>query len=164
MPDRSPSGMYPTWMEERPTEGSGALPYRPPSELPLPAWFDAAKWPHFARPELVNAVYRCQHCGKCLTTDPCTSMLGGDGSEAYTPRARISVIRALLEERMRPEELSGKIIDAVNLCSYCNNCAEACMVNVAWVEGLAPEPNIPCADLFDALRQTLIDHQVKGVR
>ncbi len=156
--------LYPGFMAERPTDDARPLPYRPPSQRPLPAWFDAAAWPHLADPALLGAVYACQRCGTCLTTADCTAMLGGDGAEAYTPRGRIGVIRALLEGRLAPAGLPERVIEAVNLCSYCNNCAHVCMVNTAWVEGLAGEPNIPSADLFHALRLSLLDRGVRGVR
>ncbi len=158
-----PCTLYPASMQNRPTAGASPLPYRPPSALPTPAWFDPAEWLRFDS-ALINAVYRCQRCGTCLTTDPCQSMLGGDGSEAYTPRARIGIIRALLEGRIAAENLPARVIDAVNICTYCNNCAMTCMVNVAWVEDLADEPNIPSAELFDALRLSLLDRGIKGVR
>lgn len=156
--------LYPPFMLQDPTAGADPVPYRPPSALPLPAWFDPAAWPHFADRNLVNAIYRCQRCGTCVTTDPCTSMMYGDGSEVYTPRGRISLIRALLEGRIGADELSAAAIDAVNVCIYCDNCSRVCMVNQAWVNGLAEEPNIPNATLYDAYRKTLADLGVPGVK
>ncbi len=156
--------LYPEFMLDKPTPNAEPVPYTKPSELPLPAWFDAERWPHFAHNNLVNAVYRCQRCGTCLTADPCTRMMYGDGSESFTPRGTIGMIRALLEGQVQAHELGQPAIDAVNFCNHCNNCAKVCMVNQAWVNGLAEEPNIPNADLFDAYRKTLIDLGVSGIK
>ncbi|MCL5264362.1 MAG: 4Fe-4S dicluster domain-containing protein [Chloroflexi bacterium] len=149
------AGLFVDWMLSFPPDEVSPLPYVPPSRLPLPHWFDPAKWPHLAAPELINAVYRCQRCGMCRETKSCAVLRKNLPLEIYTPRAIIATARALLEERMSTQALPAWFTKALQDCNCCGRCGDACIVNVAYREGASPEPNIDHARLFKAIKETI---------
>lgn len=145
--------LYPEWMANS-TDDVAPLPYTQPSHLPLPHWFDPLRWPALAAPELINAVYRCQRCGMCRETKACAVIRKNPALEVYTPRAMIAVIRGLLEERLSATELPDWFTKALQDCNCCGRCSDVCVANVAFREGVSPEPNIDHKRLFTAVKQT----------
>jgi Fe-S oxidoreductase len=77
--------------------------------------------------------------------------------ELYTPRGLISVIRALLEERIDTSELPPQAVEAASFCTACGRCSLPCIVNKAYHEGLSPRPNIDHQQLFEAYKLTLAE-------
>ncbi|MCL4465869.1 MAG: hypothetical protein M1389_07575 [Chloroflexi bacterium] len=150
------SGLYTDWMLACPPDEISPLPHVPPSQLPLPHWFDQSKWPHLAAPELINAIYRCQRCGMCRQTSACAVIRKNPPLEVYTPRSIIALARALLEERLRPQALPSWFAKALADCNCCGRCGDLCIVNVAYREGASPEPNIDHGRLFAALKKTFL--------
>jgi len=57
--------MYPDWMKQAKTPRVELLPYKRPSELPVPAWFDEGDWQGYVPAELISGIYRCTRCGMC---------------------------------------------------------------------------------------------------
>jgi ferredoxin len=149
-------GMYPAWIDEyKNQEEAVAVPYRQPALLPLPLWFKADKWPEFKAAELINGIFRCQRCGICLSTKGCSSMTADPGKELATPRARIALIRALVEERISPDQIPPLISVADANCSHCGRCSQQCIVNVSYREKVSQEMTIDHVCLFRALNKTL---------
>ncbi len=162
MPSELLSQMYGDRIAADQELGEPPLPWRPPEELPLPAWVDIGKWRHLGKPELINAVFRCTRCGMCLTTERCATMIkarrrGKGHHELYTPRGLISVIRALLEERVQIDELSPQAVEAASFCTACGRCSVPCIVNKAYHEGISPSPNIDHKQLFESYKLTLAE-------
>jgi ferredoxin len=148
--------MYPAWINEyQDREEATAVPYRQPALLPLPLWFKADKWPEFHGAELINGIFRCQRCGICLSTKGCSSMTKDPEKELATPRARVALIRALLEERISPEEIPPLVRTAGANCSFCGSCSRQCIVNVSYREQVSLEMTIDHVRLFRALNKTL---------
>ncbi|MBS4025808.1 MAG: (Fe-S)-binding protein [Clostridia bacterium] len=148
--------MYPDWIDEfKNREEAAAVPYRQPASLSLPLWFKADKWPEFKDPELINGIFRCQRCGICLSTKGCSAMAADPEKELATPRARIALIRALLEERISYDQIPPAVIVAGENCSHCGHCSQQCIVNVSYREKVSQEMTIHHVRLFRALNKTL---------
>lgn len=148
--------MYPDWMKENMERDKvKAVPYQNPTQLPLPSWFNEDKWPHFSAPEVINGIYRCQRCGICLTTKGCAVMTKDPNKETSTPRARIALARAILEERISIAEIPLSMREMVDRCNYCGKCSTSCIVNVSYREKVSAEKNIDHNKIFLALQKTL---------
>lgn len=146
--------LYPDWMNES-SDDVSPLPYMQPSKLPLPRWFDPEKWPSLASSDLINGVYRCQRCGMCCKTKNCAVIRKNLSLGIYTPRSIIAVVRALVEERLPIAELPDWFMKATTECNCCGRCSDVCIANVAFREGMSPEPNIDHKKLFNAVKRLL---------
>jgi glycolate oxidase iron-sulfur subunit len=69
---------------------------------------------------------RCVHCGFCLQACPTYNVLGLEGD---SPRGRIQLARALVEDRI---ELTPKVIEHFDLCLACRACETACPSGVPY--------------------------------
>jgi len=70
----------------------------------------------------------CIHCGFCLPACPTYTELG---RETDSPRGRIWLVRALVEERIRP---TGTVLDHLDGCLDCRACETACPSGVRYGE------------------------------
>jgi glycolate oxidase iron-sulfur subunit len=67
-----------------------------------------------------DEVYKCVHCGFCLTACP-TYLVSGQ--ELESPRGRISLMKATLESQIEPDE---KTFQHWDRCIQCRACEPAC--------------------------------------
>lgn len=65
-------------------------------------------------------VAKCTRCGFCLPNCPTYAILR---TEAYTPRGRNAITRAVIEGRL---ELSSELADSIFTCLGCGACTKAC--------------------------------------
>lgn len=77
---------------------------------------------------MLEEVYRCVHCGFCLTT--CPTYLA-TGLESHSPRGRLYLIKAVLEKRAPTD---GDLLKALDTCVYCLRCETACPSGVKYGE------------------------------
>ncbi|ABP50087.1 MAG: (Fe-S)-binding protein [Pyrobaculum arsenaticum] len=75
-----------------------------------------------------DELYRCVHCGFCLSTCPTYLATGLEGS---SPRGRLYLMRAVIEGRARAE---GKLLEYLDACVYCLRCETACPSGVKYGE------------------------------
>jgi glycolate oxidase iron-sulfur subunit len=66
----------------------------------------------------------CIHCGLCLQTCPTFRLTG---QEAASPRGRIHLMRAVAEERLRPD---AAFADEMEFCLLCRHCESVCPAGV----------------------------------
>ncbi len=132
--------------------GISPLPFCPPSQLPIPRWFQDNPLKGMGYDEKLNAAFRCQRCGACLSTENCQAMSANSHEEAYTPRGRMIILRKLLENRLKVDDLAPPLKEAIRRCTLCGRCEEHCFANVAHREGLSSERNINHREVFAALK------------
>ncbi|HAP31807.1 MAG TPA: hypothetical protein DCQ14_01935 [Firmicutes bacterium] len=132
--------------------GVSPLPYCPPSQLPVPRWFENHPLRKLGYDEKLNAAFRCQRCGACLSTENCQAMSANPYEEAFTPRGRMIILRKLLEGRLKIEDLAPSLKEAIRRCTLCGRCNTYCFANVAHREGLSSEQNINHREVFAALK------------
>ena len=70
--------------------------------------------------EVKDEVYKCVHCGFCLTACP-TYLVSGQ--ELESPRGRISLMKATLESQIEP---NSKTFEHWDRCIQCRACEPAC--------------------------------------
>jgi|Deesub1362A_J573_1020465.scaffolds.fasta_scaffold00190_68 Fe-S oxidoreductase len=161
--------IFPEWIRACSPSGVSPVPFKPPSQLPIPGWFSEKEWKFLAKPELVNALYRCQRCGICRTAflkekgfeRVCPIRENYSYLEPYSPRGKISVIRGVVEGRFDLEQYKDKILDIVTKCTLCGNCSDHCIANVPFYENFMVERNVNHTALFEAFRAELVS---RGVR
>ncbi|MBU1741994.1 MAG: 4Fe-4S dicluster domain-containing protein, partial [Proteobacteria bacterium] len=67
----------------------------------------------------------CIRCGRCLAECPVYEITG---SEAYSPRGKVAVIKALKASKLEP---TGYGADLLSQCLLCGRCAPVCTSQVA---------------------------------
>jgi glycolate oxidase iron-sulfur subunit len=72
-------------------------------------------------------LFNCVHCGFCLPVCPTYSRLG---DEADSPRGRLHFMRAVVEERIRPE--SATLNRHLDRCLGCRACESVCPSGVEY--------------------------------
>jgi glycolate oxidase iron-sulfur subunit len=105
-------------------------------------------------------VAKCTSCGLCKDVCP---VFGLTHREAESPRGKINLLRALMDEAVDPAETS---VDIFNRCLLCYACQDACPAGVqterVWIsarEILADEVGRPFAKSF-ILRRILPDRKL----
>src|SRR3990172_2390947 len=139
--------MYPDWMKQAKTPRVELLPYKRPSELPVPAWFDEGDWQGYVPAELISGIYRCTRCGMCEKALKHKSIECDVPVEKRTGpvafRHRIAILRGLIERRITREEVPSHLVELFKECHFCLTCVKySCICNSAFNNGLASEPNI----------------------
>ena len=76
-------------------------------------------------PEMAEAIEKCVHCGFCLAACPTYTLLG---EEMDSPRGRIYLMKAVLEESIEADEAQPYI----DRCLGCMACVPACPSGVAY--------------------------------
>ncbi|MGI9227296.1 MAG: (Fe-S)-binding protein [Gammaproteobacteria bacterium] len=77
-----------------------------------------------AKQNIIDATDQCVMCGLCLPHCP---TYHASKLEAESPRGRISLVRALHEETLRP---SANLVHHLDNCLACMNCLTVCPANV----------------------------------
>ena len=78
----------------------------------------------FSTQDIIAATDECVMCGLCLSHCPTYSAAK---NEAESPRGRIAIVRAIHEDRLQP---SQTLLNHLDQCLGCMNCAEACPVQI----------------------------------
>jgi len=81
---------------------------------------------HSAKQEALQATDECVMCGLCLPHCPTYHIAS---NEAESPRGRITLVRALLEEKI---DNSENLANHLDNCLTCLNCQSACPANVEY--------------------------------
>ena len=68
----------------------------------------------------IQDLYKCVHCGLCLSSCPTYTVLG---KETDSPRGRIAYMKALYEEKT---ELTPRIVSHLDSCLQCRACESVC--------------------------------------
>ncbi len=76
--------------------------------------------------EIIQATDECVMCGLCLPHCPTYQVAG---NEAESPRGRITLVRALFEEKLRPSET---LVSHLDNCLTCLSCQYVCPANVEY--------------------------------
>lgn len=76
-------------------------------------------------PEMAEAIEKCVHCGFCLAACPTYKLLG---EEMDSPRGRIYLMKAVLEDQIEADEAQPFI----DRCLGCMACVPACPSGVAY--------------------------------
>lgn len=82
-------------------------------------------------PQFVSALNQCIHCGMCLQSCPTYNVLG---TEMDSPRGRIALMRAGLENKFEPELFFNSFERHITLCLACRACETACPSGVKYGE------------------------------
>ncbi len=75
---------------------------------------------------LYDRMFDCVHCGLCLGQCPTYAEVGDEND---SPRGRIHLMRALIEDRIRPTE---SVLRHLSLCLDCRACETACPSGVKY--------------------------------
>ena len=68
----------------------------------------------------IQDLYKCVHCGLCLSSCPTYTVLG---KETDSPRGRIAYMKAIYEEKT---ELTPRIVSHLDSCLQCRACESVC--------------------------------------
>ncbi len=82
-------------------------------------------------PEYKQKLNQCIHCGLCLQACPTYLQFG---TEMDLPRGRITLMRAVSEERVSLQDFQESIGPHINLCLACRSCETACPSGVHYGE------------------------------
>jgi glycolate oxidase iron-sulfur subunit len=75
---------------------------------------------------ILFATEQCVSCGMCLPYCPTYSV---DQCEAESPRGRISLVKGLLEQKLKP---SASVLEHIDNCLQCRSCESMCPANVKY--------------------------------
>ena len=75
-----------------------------------------------------SVVQQCMHCGLCLPTCP---TYDATKIERHSPRGRISLMRAIADDRLEP---TGTFGEEMYFCLGCLACTTACPAGVNYAE------------------------------
>src|SRR5438045_2725952 len=89
-----------------------------------------------------SIVQQCMHCGLCLPTCP---TYDATKEERNSPRGRISLMRAIADERLEP---TRAFAEEMYFCLGCLACVTACPAGVNY------------AELFEQARAEAEDHRL----
>lgn len=87
--------------------------------------------PLLQTPEYTQKLDQCIHCGLCLQACPTYQVFG---TEMDAPRGRITLMRAVAEERVSLQDFQESISPHINLCLACRSCETACPSGVRYGE------------------------------
>jgi len=87
-----------------------------------------ARSPSFLKSLDYSVVQQCMHCGLCLPTCPTYT---ATKVERHSPRGRISLMRAIADDRL---EISKTFADEMYFCLGCLACMTACPAGVNYAE------------------------------
>jgi glycolate oxidase iron-sulfur subunit len=118
---------------------------------------------------LYDRLFDCVHCGFCLGQCPTYSLLGDEND---SPRGRLHLMRALIENRIQP---TGPVLRHLSLCLDCRACETACPSGVQYgsliehvrgklVEELDAAPKSTVDRLVDRLINDLFPDREKMAR
>ncbi|MBI3744244.1 MAG: 4Fe-4S dicluster domain-containing protein [Chloroflexi bacterium] len=111
-----------------------------PATLPKPIYFAGPDAP--AEQDL----YRCVHCGLCLQSCP---TFVETGLETESPRGRLALMRAVLQERAG---LGERVIEHLDLCLQCRACEAVC------------PSGVPYGRVMEAARTQIATRTKRGLR
>src|SRR3990170_7220790 len=99
---------------------------------------------------MAQAVEKCVHCGFCLPTCPTYQILG---EEMDSPRGRIILMKAVLEQGLELEEA----MPYIDRCLGCQACVTACPSGVSYGELLSPFRGYASGNRHQVLSDRLIN-------
>ena len=88
-------------------------------------------------------MYRCVHCGLCLSACPTYVVLG---LETESPRGRIALMKAVNEDRM---PINDRVVSHWEMCLQCRACEAVC------------PSGVPFGRMMESTRAEMLAHNAR---